>query len=136
MNTAQSHYPTEAARKHLLASLNALASDDCAKCSQHLWLAARQAAAAVAKRRDWPADSDAEIKDAVRWLDTEHGDQFEILSEFHTAEMLRNNAQHGFLDKDEIIWFQPIVHEFVERMLALHPVEIDNPDAYGAGTRR
>ena len=67
MNTAQSHYPGEAARKHLIASLNALASDDCAKCSQHLWLAARQAAAAVAKRRDWPADTDAEIKDAVRY---------------------------------------------------------------------
>ena len=136
MSATQPHYPPEVARKHLLASLNALASDDCAKCSQHLWLAARQAAAAVAKQRDWPADTDDDVKDAVRWLDTEHGDQFEILSEFHTAEMFRDNADYGFLDKDEIIWFQPIVHEFVARMLALHPVEKYKPDVDGAGTRR
>ena len=136
MSANKPHYSTEVARNHLLTSLNALASDDCAKCSQHLWLAARQAAVVVAKRRDWPADTDHDVEDAIRRLDTEHGDQFEILSEFNTAEMFRNNADHGFLDKDEIIWFQPIVHEFVERMLALHPTEDGKLDADRTGTRR
>ena len=126
----------EAARDHLVTSLKELASDRDMGCSKYLWLAAREASIFAAQKQGWDVDTDDEIKDAVRWLDTEHGDQFEILSEFHTAEMFRNNADYGFLDKDEIIWFQPIVHEFVERMLALHTVEKDKLDADHNGTRR
>ena len=59
MNKEPPRNLSEKARNHLLASLNALASDDCAQCSQHPWLAARQAAAVVAQRRGWPAGADA-----------------------------------------------------------------------------
>ena len=121
MSANKPHHAIEAARNHLLTSLNALASDDCAKTSRHLWFAAREAVIAAALRRSWPVSTDEEIKDATRRLDAEYGDEQKIGLEFHTAEMFRDNAEHGFLDKDEIVWFQPIVHEFVDRLLNLHP---------------
>ena len=121
MNVQEPRSPNGSARGHLLASLSALASDDCAKTSRHLWLAAREATAVAARRRGWPADADDEIKDAIRRLDAEYGDEHKILLEFHTAEMFRDNADYGFLDKDEIIWFQPVVHELVDRLLTGHP---------------
>ena len=121
MNAQQTDKPSESARYHLLTSLNALASDDCAKTSRHLWLAAREAVAIAARQRNWPANADDEIRDAIRKLDAEHDGQANLVAEFHTAEMFRNNAEYGFLDKDEIVWFQPIVHEFLNRLLNLHP---------------
>ena len=117
MTAQKPRNPAKSAQSHLLASLKALASDDCAKTSRNLWLAAREAAVVAARQRKWPANDDNEIKDAMRKLDAEHDGQMAISAEFHTAEMFRDNADYGFLDKDEIIWFQPIVHEFVARML-------------------
>lgn len=117
---ANQHHPSDVARNHLVASLNALAADDCVKCSQHLWLAARQAAAVFAQRRGWPAGADAEIKAAMRRIDAENGKEPDAAADFHTAELFRDNANYDFLEKDEVIWFQPIVHGFVNRMLALN----------------
>lgn len=132
---ANQHHPSDVARNHLLASLNALAADDCVKCSQHLWLAARQAAAVVAQRRGWPAASDAEIKAAMRRIDAENGKEPDAAADSHTAELFRDNANYDFLEKDEVIWFQPIVHGFVNRMLALNdrahyngPFDADDTD--------
>ena len=136
MTTQQPENSAKSARGHLLASLNALASNDCAKTSRHLWFAAREAAVFAARQREWPANDDDDIKDAMRKLDTEHDGQMAIYAEFHTAEMFRDNADYGFLDKDEIIWFQPIVHEFVARMLDSYPAEKDERNVDDSGTRR
>ena len=121
MSVNKSHQSAEVARNHLLTSLNGLASDDCAKTSRHLWFAAREAVIVAGLRRNWPVSTDEEIKDATRRLDAEYGHEQKIVLEFHTAEMFRDNADYCFLDKDEVVWFQPIVHEFVDRLLNLHP---------------
>ncbi len=86
-------------------------------------LAAWEAAAVVARQRGWPAGADAEIKDAMRRIDAENGKGLDVVAEFHTAELFRDNANHNFLEKDEVIWLQPVVHSFVSRMLAFCPPE-------------
>ena len=106
-------------RKHLQTAQEKLAVDDCSGASEQLWLAAHQAAVVVAQRRGWPAGADADIKEAMRRIDAENGKAPDVVAEFHTAEMFRDNANYNFLEKAEVIWFQPIVHGFVNRMLSL-----------------
>ena len=123
MNAKQLTKLSDAAREHLIESLRELGRDNEKGCSKQLWLAARQASLVAAKRHGWTADTDEAIDAAIRRMDRQHGEQAGILGHFHTAEMFRDNAEYGFLEKDAILGFQPLVHSFVNRMLELCPPE-------------
>lgn len=112
---------SDLAREYLVESLRQLGRDNDKGCSKHLWLAARQASLVAAQWHGWMADTDEAIDVAIRKIDHQHGEQAGILSQFHTAEMFRDNAEYGFLERDDILGFQPLVHRFVNRMLTLSP---------------
>ena len=106
-------------RKHLQTAQEKLAVDDCSGASEQLWLAGRAAAVAAVRRRNWPADTDDEIHAAMRRIDPEYGDQMLILAGYGGAEMFKENAIYGFLDKDDIIAFQTGLRHFIDDMLTL-----------------
>ena len=135
MNVKQLSPPSAAAKKHLEMAESELTADNCLISSEHLWLAARKAAVVALHRRNWPADSDEEIEAAIRLIDVEHGDQMVVLSEFHCAKMFHENATYRFLEKDDIEFFQSVVHDFVDRMLNLDPQSTSEQDADRAATR-
>lgn len=110
-------------KKHLQTAQEKLAVDDCAGASEQLWLAGRAAAVTAVRRRNWPADTDAEIHAAMRRIDPEYGNQMLILAGYGGAEMFKENAIYGFLDKDDIIAFQVGLRHFIADMLTL-----DAPD--------
>ena len=110
----------EAARDHLVTSLIELASDREKECSKYLWLAAREASIFAAQKQGWEVDTDEEIAAAIRRIDEAQGAEGNIQAQFDTAKMLKENAIHGWRAKDDVIWFQPTVHRFVNLMLALN----------------
>lgn len=106
-------------KKHLQTAQEKLAVDDCSGASEQLWLAGRAAAVIAVRRRNWPADTDAEIHAAMRRIDPEHGEQMLILAGYGGAKMFQENAIYGFLDKDDIIAFQVGLRHFIDHMLTL-----------------
>ena len=119
----------EAARHHLVNSLKELASDRDKGCSKYLWLAAREASIVAAQQQGWKVDTDDEIASAIRCIDEAQGENGNIQAQFDTAKMFKENATYGWMEKDDVIWFQPIVHRFVNRMLALDSLPSSEPDA-------
>ena len=119
----------ESARDHLVTSLKELASDRDKGCSKYLWLAARDASIFAAHQQGWEVETDGEIAAAIRCIDDAQGEAGNIQAQFDTAKMFRENATHGWMEKDDIIWFQPTVHRFVNRMLALDSPPASEPDA-------
>lgn len=109
----------ESARDHLVTSLKELASDRDKGCSKYLWLAAREASIFTAQQQGWEVDTDDAIAAAIRCIDEAQGEGGNIQAQFDTAKMFRENATHGWMEKEDVIWFQPTVHRFVNRMLAL-----------------
>lgn len=126
-NEAISH--ADAARDHLVTSLRELASDHDQGCSKYLWLAAREASIFAAHKQGWDVDTDDEIAAAIRRIDEARGEAGNIEAQFDTAKMFRENATHGWMEKDDVIWFQPTVHRFVNQMLALDTPPRSKPDA-------
>lgn len=110
---------SETANRHLRIAAAKLAVDDCRGASQELWLAGRKAAVCAARRRNWPADTDAQIQDAILKMDAEYGDGMLIAAGYSGARMFHHNAAHDFLEKDDIVAFQAGLRIFIDRMLTL-----------------
>ena len=110
---------SETANRHLRIAAVKLAVDDCRGASQELWLAGRQAAVCAALRRNWTADTDAQIQDAILKMDAEYGDGMLIAAGYSGARMFHHNAAHDFLEKDDIVAFQAGLRIFIDRMLNL-----------------
>ena len=110
---------SETANQHLWIAAAKLAVDDCRGASHELWLAGRHAAADAARRRNWPAHTDAQIQDAILKMDAEYGNRMLIAAGYSGARMFHHNAAHDFLEKDDIVAFQTGLRIFIDRMLTL-----------------
>lgn len=126
--------PNEIAR-HLQNADQKLTAGDCAGASEHLWRAGRAAAVIAAHRLNWPADSDDEIYAAMRHIDAECGDQMLILAGYGGAEMFKENASYGFLEKDDIAAFRVGLRHFIDHILTISLPHKDKRDADYNGTR-
>lgn len=112
---------------HLKMATERMAADDYEGCSHQLWLAARAAAVIATLRRNWPADTDEELRAAMKRLDREYDDQQAILAGFLGAQMYEENAKYRFLEKDDVIAFQVALHQYIDQMLALEaPMQCEN----------
>lgn len=120
---------SDAAREHLIESLRELGRDNDKGCSKQLWLAARDASIFAAQKQGWDVDTDDEIAAAIQRIDEARGAAGNIQAQFDTAIMFKENATYGWMEKDDVIWFQPTVHRFVNRMLALDTPPRSEPDA-------
>ena len=112
------HLPAEI-WKYLKLATARFAADDYEGGSHQLWLAGRTAAVIATRRRNWPADTDADLHAAMKRMDREYGDQMAILSGFGAARMYQENAQYRFLEKDDVIAFQVGLHRYIDLMLTL-----------------
>lgn len=104
---------------HLKRAAVKLAVDDYAAGSNELWLAGRAAAVIAARCRNWPSDTDDDLYAAMKRIDREYGDGRDIIAAYNGAEIYRDNAEYGFLEKDDVIAFQVGLHRYIDRMLAL-----------------
>ena len=104
---------------HLKQAAVKLAIDDYAAGSNELWLAGRAAAVIAARRWDWPAETDEDLYAAMKRIDREYGDGKDIIAAYNGAEIYRENAEYGFLEKDDVIAFQVGLHRYIDRMLDL-----------------
>lgn len=118
---------SETANRHLRIAAAKLAVDDCRGASRELWLAGRKAAVYAARRRNWPADTDAQIQDAILKMDAEYGEQVLIAAGYSGTRMFHYNAEYDFLEKDDIVAFQAGLRIFIDLMMTL--------DAPGEHTR-
>lgn len=88
--------------------------------SQEVWDEARAAIVAVAQRRGWPSDTDADINQVIARLDAESGEErpwFWI--DLQSALLFRDNVELGFMDKSEMKTFLPVVQNFTKRLEGL-----------------
>ncbi len=72
------------------------------KGSELMWKATKQAMTAVAPQRNWPCDSDDDLREAARLLDKEYGDRLTLLTKFGIAETFQYNATADILKDFEI----------------------------------
>ena len=72
------------------------------KGSELMWKATKQAMTAVARQRNWPCDSDDDLREAARLLDKEYGDRLTLLTKFGLAETFQYNATADILKDFEI----------------------------------
>lgn len=108
----------ETAREFLVASDKEFEADDLVQASEKLWGAAAHAVMAVAQERGWDHRSHRSLKNAVIRLSREHGDPL-ILAHFLAAEKFHRNFYHDDMEDWERDADRPLVHDFVERVLAL-----------------
>ena len=126
--TAQHHRTlSETANRHLRIADAKLAVDDCRGASHELWLAGRKAAVYAARRRNWTANTDAQIQDAILKMEAEYGEQMLIAAGYSGARMFHYNAEYDFLEKEDIVSFQAGLPIFIDLMITL--------DAPGAHAR-
>ncbi len=110
---------SETANRHLRIAAAKLAVDDCRGASREMWLAGRKAAVYAARRRNWPADTDAQIQDAILKMDAEYGEQMLIAAGYSGTRMFHYNAEYDFLEKDDIVAFQAGLRIFIDLMMIL-----------------
>lgn len=119
MTAQHSRTLSEIANRHLQIAADMLAVDDCRGASRELWLAGRKAAVYAVRRRNWPADTDAQIQDAIIKMDAEYGEQMLIAAGYSGARMFHYNAEHDFLEKDDLVSFQAGLRIFIDCMMTL-----------------
>ena len=107
----------QTAREFLAASDREFAAGDRLQASEKLWGAASHAVMA-ATQRDWSCRSHRELKNAVTQLAQESDDLF-LQAAFGVAEKFHRNFYHDEMEDYEIRDDRPVVHNFVNRMLAL-----------------
>ena len=107
----------QTAREFLAASDREFAAGDRLQASEKLWGAASHAVMA-ATQRDWSCRSHRELKNAVTQLAQESDDLF-LQAAFGVAEKFHRNFSHDEMEDYEIRDDRPVVHNFVNRMLAL-----------------
>lgn len=109
----------QAARVFLNKSSAEFAAGDNRQGSDILWQAATHVVMGLAQARGWECDSHRAPKNAAERLGVEFGDQ-SIGYGFSAAEKFHWNSYHNFMEDFELESDRPVVHEFVERMLAYH----------------
>ena len=122
MTTAE-HAQT--ARDFLAASDREFAAGDHLQGSEKLYGAATQAVIAICQHRGWRYRSHRAMKNAVTDLAREYGDGI-ISGGFIAAERFHENFFHDHLEDYEMEADRPVVHQFVDRMLALLNNESDD----------
>ncbi len=110
---------TQTARDFLDAADLEFAAGDLVQGSEKLWGAAAHAVMAVSQQRGWPHRSHQSLKSAVTKISDEHGDDYELLASFGVAEKFHRNFYHDDMEDWERDADAPVVHRFVDRMLAL-----------------
>ena len=110
-------------REHARAAQDALqtaeakfAAKDNASGSDTLWQAAVHAVTAAALERGWPSDDHQTVKAAADRL---AGGDATVIAGFFAAQQFHANAAHDFMEPDDIARGLPLVHGFVQRILAL-----------------
>ncbi len=86
--------------------------------SEKLYGAATQAVIAAAKQRGWQYRTHRATKNAVVRLEAEYDDPL-LLAGFLAAEKFHKNFFHDEMEDYEIVNDRPVVHDFVNRMVAL-----------------
>ena len=86
--------------------------------SEKLYGAATQAVIAAAKQRGWQYRSHRATKNAVVQLESEYQDPL-LVAGFLAAEKFHKNFFHDAMEDYEIVADRPIVHRFVDRLVAL-----------------
>ena len=86
--------------------------------SEKLYGAATQAVIAAAKQRGWQYRSHRATKNATIRLADVHDDPF-LSAGFVAAEKFHKNFFHDEMEDYEIVADRPIVHRFVNRVIAL-----------------
>ena len=110
---------TQAAQDFLEASDREFAASENRQASEKLWGAATQIVIAMAEQRGWNSGSHRAMKVVVDRLATEYQDEF-IVNWFSIAEKFHANFYHNFMGDYQLGSDRPVVHRFVERLLAYH----------------
>ena len=126
----------EMARRFLADSEREFAAGETRQSLDTLWDATRHAVTAAAQRRGWPHDSSADLREAVRQLAAQSGDNGFLISGFLLAGVFHTNSYHGLYSS----WLEPgsldqareNVRVFVERLLVFSE-GASPPPANGAG---
>ncbi len=109
----QEHVQT--AQQFLAAADIEFDAGDVLQASEKLWGAAAHVMMAAAQERGWPFGDHRVLKDAVRRLAEEQGNQF-LISEFGVAEKFHANFYHAFMQDYEIEDDRETVFNFVRRV--------------------
>ena len=102
----------------LVASDREFAAGDDLQGSEKLYGAATHVVSALAQQRGWQYRSHRSMKNAAFALEREYDDPF-ISSGFIAAERFHIHFFHQDLEDYEIELNRPVVHRFVNHMLAL-----------------
>ena len=113
---SQEHGQT--ARDFLVASDREFAAGDDLQGSEKLYGAATHVVSALAQQRGWQYRSHRAMKNAVSQLADEYDDPL-VLAGFLAAERFHIHFFHQDLEDYEIELNRPVVHRFINRMLAL-----------------
>ena len=113
---SQEHGQT--ARDFLVASDREFAAGDDLQGSEKLYGAATHIVSALAQQRGWQYRSHRSMKNAVSQLADEYDDAL-VLAGFLAAERFHIHFFHQDLEDYEIELNRPVVHRFVNQMLAL-----------------
>ena len=98
------------------------AAGDARQASEKLWGAATDAITAVALERGWNHESHRDMKNVVKRLAVEPGNDY-LDAQFIAAEKFHMNFFQTMLEDYEIEVDKRIVYDFVHRTLALLPSE-------------
>ena len=113
---SQEHGQT--ARDFLVASDREFVAGDDLQGSEKLYGAATHVVSALAQQRGWQYRSHRAMKNAVSQLADEYDDPL-VLAGFLAAERFHIHFFHQDLEDYEIELNRPVVHRFINRMLAL-----------------
>ena len=105
-----------AAEDSLQSAEACFVSGDSAAGSDRLWQAAVHAVTAVARERGWPSDGHQAVKTAADRLAASDP---AISAGFFAAQQFHANANHDFMEPDDVARGLPLVQSFVQRSLAL-----------------
>ncbi len=108
----------QAARDFLVASDREFVAGDDLQGSEKLYGAATHVVSALAQQRGWQYRSHRAMKNAVSALEREYDDPL-VLAGFLAAERFHIHFFHQDMEDYEIELNRPIVHRFVNHMLAL-----------------
>ena len=99
----------------------AFAAGDDRLGSQRLWDAAEVALRTLAARRGWPCETEGDHFNIIERLQAETGEceDPDIMSGYLNARGYWDNARLGFMEDYFLKGGVPIVHEFVNEILAL-----------------
>ena len=112
----------EAAHRLLKEADYELGRSNIGLTSEKLWGAASHAIKAVCVRRRWQHDEYEHLRDAIKHLTTETGDE-----SLHTGFAIAYNGQLfvGSLEEEDVDTDRPIVRRLVEKLLAAAETQSD-----------